>query len=249
MTKQEIYGQIVRLTLRLKKTGMPQRICWALADDDVEEIDTLIDAFPMYCPGLYNQIYTFGQVFGKLVGDSEEENEEFKAVQEDCGNMMFRLAETGVISRIAESIEVGDDKQVLKIIKEYCKENSFFVANLIKFQYMFTQFCSSRKSGKEGEIFDLEPDEEKGIFAFDEKTIDAMSFFLLTFFARIRVHYLFYGDYEKPAKDIFEDAIGNVTNASFANFATNIDYIDHCATYKSVGELFVDAYNNGLEED
>ena len=253
MTKQEIYDHVVRYTSKIKKTGIAQRICWALSSGNAESINTLFDAFPMYYPGIYNQVCAFGHLFNSLVGDDVIDIEKSSRIMQDCGFIMYALAKTEIISHIANADAAGDDERVLALIKEFNEQNPYFVGNLISFQRAFSEYQSSCPSGKDGEIFGLEENIEEEIFVFDEKKIDPMSFFVFTIIANIRIPYFFYRDDDnKLSLEAFEDAIGNMTNVNFAHFVTSFyafDFIGYKKNYQTIGDILVDAYNYYLCEE
>lgn len=254
MTKNEIYVQVVRLTSKLAETKVAKAIFDAASDGDAVRAQAIIDCFPVFYPELYKKIETFGKEFNKLVGDSEEDKKELSDILESCKVMMYSLAGTNIISQIAEATETEDFAKVQEIIDIFKKEHSGFVENLMNFQKEYNQYSDNLKTGHEGAIFGAEIDEENGVFVFDTKIIDALSFYALAIFANISDVYFFCSDGEgdlMASADVFYDAIEDATNEAFAVFVANynlVDWVGEDEEYKTVGELLVAALADEFEE-
>jgi len=185
MTKNEIYESVVRLTAELAQTNVAQKIFNAATEGDAVKAQTIIDAFPIFYPELYQKIVDFGKEFNKLVGDSEEDKEDFKKLLENCEFMMYDLAQTKVIAQIAKAAEAGDPTEVQEVIDTFKKDYSVFAEKLLNFQEEYTAYRDAHMTGHEGNIFGTKTDEENGIFVFDTNVIDALSFYVLKIFANI----------------------------------------------------------------
>ena len=193
----------------------------------------------------------FGESFNELVGDSVADNKKLAEVLDDCGYVMYNLAGTDIISQIAEATASGDDSEVLKLIKDFKENNASFVKTLLDFQCEYKAFRDDNRTGREGQIFGSKPDEENGVFSFDVKRIDAMSFYVLTILANTGIAYFFY-DYEDEgsASEVFEGAIKKATNTYFAEFVIGYvanDWVGDNEDYQSMGELLTDAYIDMFE--
>lgn len=248
MTKGEIYNLVVRLTEELKRTEVPQRVTEAILEGDVYTIDIIFDAFPSYYPFLYEQILEFGDVFNELVGDSASSKKKFDEIMEDCSYVMYNLAETNIFSQLVEASEAGDDKKLLEIINDFRKKNHCLVRTLADFQNEFNGFRDDGRTGYEGMVFGSETDEADGVFAFDTNEIDAMSFYVFTILANVRINYLFYDE----ARETFKNAIESIINEPFAGFVVNYhldDWVGECKDYHSIGDILVDAYIDRFEKE
>lgn len=243
MTKNEIYESVVRLTTELAQTNVAQKIFDAVAKRDAVKTQLIIDAFPMFYPKLYQRIVDFGKEFNKIIGDSEEDKEDFKKLLENCEFMMYDLAQTDIITQIAKAAETGKPAEVQEVIDTFKKDYSVFAEKLLNFQEEYTAYRDAHMKGNEGNIFGTKTDEENGIFVFDTNIIDVLSFYVLNIFANISDVYFFY-DLENSA-DPFFDAIEEATNEAFAEFVASyniVDWIDEYYESKTIGELLVDAF-------
>lgn len=249
MTKNEIYEGVVRLTAELAQTNVAQKIFDAATDGDAVKAQTIIDAFPMFYPELYQKIVDFGKEFNKLVGDSEEDKEDFKKLLENCEFMMYDLAQTKVIAQIAEAAETGDPTKVQEVINTFKKDYSVFAEKLLNFQEEYTAYRDTHMTGYEGNVFGTKTDEENGIFVFDTNIIDALSFYVLNILANISDVY-FFCDVENSS-DPFLDAIAEATNDAFAEFIASyniVDWVGKDEEYQTVGEILVVALADEFEE-
>lgn len=258
MTKNEIYERVVRLTTELAQTKVAEKIFNAAIEGDVVKTQTIIASFPVYYPELYQKIVDFGKEFNKLVGDSEEDKEDFKKLLGNCEIMMYNLAQTKVIAQIAKAAETGDSTKIQEVIDTFKKDSSVFAENLLNFQEEFTKYFDEHQTGNEGSIFGTETDEENGVFLFDTNIIDALSFYLLTILGNIADIYFFCDDEEGnlTSADKFFDAIQDATNEAFAEFVASynlVDWVGRDKKYQSVGKILVaalaDEFEEQIEED
>ena len=249
MVKTEIYNKVVQLTAELAQTHVAEKIFKAVAERDSVKAQKIIDTFPEFYPELYQKIVDFGKEFNKLIGRSEEDEEEFKKILERCEVIMYDLAETKVIDKIAKASETEDPTKIKEVIDTFKNEHSYFVNKLMDFQKEYTNFRDTHITGTEGCIFDEENDVDNGIFVFDTNVIDALSFYVLNIFGNIDDVYYFCG-YD-GVSDAYLDAIAAATNEAFAEFVANynlFEWIGEGEEYKTVGELLVVAMADEFEE-
>lgn len=259
MTKKEIYEQVVRLTTELAETGVTKKIFDAVTKGDTIRIDGILDAFPAYYPELYVRIVKFCSKFKEFVGDSLKDERERNDIVQECGVMMFSLAESKIMSKIAEAEETGDAQKVLDVIRTFKNEEPGFAKNLLKFQESYNKYRDNCKTGHEGNIFGIEADEENGIYAFDTNVIDALSFYLLTIMMNTSDLFFFYtvkveedGEtYYTTANDKFIEAIEEATNQDFAEFVACYNIVDWVDTEagQTIGEILCTAYAGEFEEE
>ena len=134
MVKTEIYNKVVQLTAELAQTHVAEKIFKAVAERDSVKAQKIIDTFPEFYPELYQKIVDFGKEFNKLIGRSEEDEEEFKKILERCEVIMYDLAETKVIDKIAKASETEDPTKIKEVIDTFKNEHSYFVNKLMDFQ-------------------------------------------------------------------------------------------------------------------
>lgn len=254
MAKKEIYDVVVRLTAEVSETKVAEKIFTTAAEGDAVKTQTIIDAFPMYYPKLYQKISDFGREFNKLVGASDDDIEKCEKIYEDGGGLMYAIAGTNVIEKIILAMQMDDPMKVLEAIGTLRKENSGLVQNLINFQERFTKYREDCSTGLEGSVFGVEADEENGVFVFDTNIIDSLSFYVFCIFANISDDYFFVDDYNgnSSAFDNFVDAIEKVTNENFAEFVASynlVDWVGEYEEYKNVGEILVAAMAGTFEEE
>ena len=185
MTKKEIYERVVQLTAELAKTKVAERIFDAAAEGNVAKTQKIIDIFPSFYPGLYQRIVEFGIEFNRLIGESKEDRERRNKILESCEVMMYALAETEIIAKIARAVEAGEADKVQEVIGTFLNEYEGLSKNLVYFQEEYLEYRKDNKTGLEGAIFGVMPDEANGVFVFDPDAIDTLSFYvsisLLTF--------------------------------------------------------------------
>ena len=249
MTKNEIYESVVRLTAELAQTNVAHKIFNAATEGDAVKAQTIIDVFPVFYPELYQEIVDFGKEFNKLVGESEEDKKEFRAILQDCEVMMYNLAQTKVIAQIAKAAETGNPTKVQEVIDTFKKEYSAFAEDLVNFQEEYTAYRDADKTGFEGAIFGTETDSNNGVFVFDTSIIDALSFYVLNILGNISEVYFFYdGWYSAVA---FFDAIQAATNEAFAEFTASYNLLDWVGIdneYQTIGEILVAALTDEFEK-
>lgn len=257
MTKQEIYSQVVRLTKELAKTGIPERVFDAASLGDVDQIDTIFEAFPSYYPCLYDEITEFGWQYNDLVGDSAEDNEEADEVWRECASLMLDIAESNIIIDLSDAEETGDPEEVMDTLVNYKEQNWAFTKRLLNFQKMYNNMRNNAKTGLEGAIFGPKFDSENGIYVYDPDTIDPLSFYVFTILANVRASYFFCtreerGDYYSYPDKGFISAIALLVSGTFAEFVACYDIVDAVGEnkdYQTIGELLVNEYVHGDEEN
>ena len=253
MTKNEIYEQVVSLTSELAKTSVAPNIIAYAADGDAVTVQAIIDAFPIYYPELYAEIEDFGIKFNKLVGESEEDEAEQEKVYRNCEMLMYDLAQTKIISQMAETSELGDFTKLKEVVDNFKKNDSALVKKLISFQKDFEKYEECNKTGLEGIIFGIKADDKKGMFVFDPNKIDALSFYLLTILANISDSYLFGGDlsggevydYADTAKPFIAE-LKKAAGGNLADFVLWYDFKEGVEEYTNAGELLVAILNGNF---
>lgn len=249
MTKKEIYTHVVRLTTELAQTGIAKKIFSAAKERDAVKVDMIIETFPQYYPELYQRIISFGEEFNKLVGDSAEDRAMFDEIIQQCGYLMYNLAQTKVIGQIAEVTNTGDASKLFEVINNFKDEYSYLVEELVKFQTDYSEYRDAHTTGCKGQIFGTESDVKNDIFVFDTNVIDALSFYFLIILANISDGYLFYDG--QPTNDQFIVAIEKATNEAFAEFVASyniVDWIGKNKEFQTVGELLVAALADEFEK-
>ena len=256
MTKQEIYDQVVRLTGELKETGIPEKIAFAMSQDDAETINTILKAFPVFYSGLYTEIVSFGNAFNETIGDSEERNTKFENLVFNHGALIFQIAGTGIIKEIVDADSSGNNEKILELIKKFNKNYPKLFEDIITYQREVDTFYNAEKTGKEGVIFDLVQDDEEGMYVYNPYKIDALSFYILTVLARVRLSNFFYYDedseFEAAATEYFEEALIDITNRPFVEFVLCYDIYDWIGEdkyeYPTIGEILCAAYLDEFEK-
>ena len=259
MTKQEIYDKVVELTDALQETGLVTELFDVIHYEGFKEVDKILDVFHHYYPDLSEAIEHFGRNFNKMIGESKEDEEDLKMLL-DQGELLYNLAESGIIREIANADSLGDNQKVLELIKKFHQEHGEGLEwNLRMYQLHFDEFRSREITGHEGEIFGPETDVEAGIHLYDPDEIDALSLFLLSILAHIRVTNFFsydeceefeceeFSTYSNLSEEIFINAIREATTRSFAEFVESyspFDWIgDGQDEYSSIGEVLDAAFN------
>lgn len=254
MTKNEIYEQVVRLTSELAQTGIAKRIFDVALNEDAVTTQIIIDTFPYYYPELYQEIVKFGKEFNKLVGESEEDKQREEEIDNKSIVLMQVIARSKIINRISEALDTKKPTNIQGILVDFQEEHSGFIELLKNFQEEFDEYWDENKTGREGEIFGEETDEENGVFVFDTTIIDALSFYVLVIFAKIEEVYLFCDDEEcslMSSAGAFYDAIEEATNEAFTEFVASyniVEWVGKDEEYKTVGEILVDALADRFEE-
>lgn len=253
MTKQEIYDKVVKLTNALQETGIVKTLFNAVHYETFKDVDKILDVFHYYYPDLSEEIEFFGWNFNKMIGDSEEDEEKLKMLLSQ-GELLYNLAESGIIREISKADSLGDNQKVLELIKKFNQEHVGLVGSVLEYQRDFDEFRDTVITWHEGEIFGPETDVEAGIHLYDPDKIDALSLFLLSILANIRVTFFFsydeceeFSTYSNLSEEIFINAIREATTRSFAEFVEGyspFDWIgDGQDEYSSIGEVLEAAFN------
>ena len=137
-------------------------------------------------------------------------------VYEQLVRLTTELKSLNLAQRIFDAVETGNPEEVQSVFESFKKENSKMYLGLVKF-------------GEEFNKLELdEVDTNKRLFVngilFDENVIDALSLYILTFFAKIKDYYLF--NWTTESADRFVLAIKKAGYEKLSEFIREYSWLE-----------------------
>jgi len=174
-------------------------------------------------------------------------------------SLTAEIKATDVATKLFEAAKSEDGGQKVKEVREnFITQNSILYEKMMNFASEVNQLIEESETGNDAEVFDIEQDEENGIFMFDLNVIDASSYFAFTFLSGIDDSYFFTVEYYIAAGttayfDALEEKSGSSELVNFLAIASFIEeefeFLEFDGfKYSNFDDLLADVFAGKLKE-
>lgn len=168
-------------------------------------------------------------------------------IYEQVVQLTSELHNLGVAEKIFTAASTGEAKNVKAVFKSFKKDNPELYERIVSFGEQLKGFVYRNTWG--ARIFGAEEDEQNGVTVYDDNTVNAQSFYALSFFANIDEACFF--DWGTESSEVFLKAIEETGYEKLAKFVTSYSWneeVEENKTYATLYDLLIAIFNGEFEE-
>jgi len=168
-------------------------------------------------------------------------------IYEQVVQLTSEVHAVGVAEKIFAAASTGEARNVDEAYKSFIKENSKLYKRIVSFGKKLNEFVHRNTWG--AQIFGAEEDAQNCVTVFDNDTVNAQSFYVLSFFANIDEACFF--DWGTESSEVFLKAIEEAGYEKLAKFVTSYSWneeVEENKTYPTLYDLLIDIFNGKFEE-